>query len=164
MKHRQKGLFDISKIIYSCPFIHLISPLNICSCVSFGVQMVIILIFLSLLLTVLLRFRFINNSLFFRVLRRPFPAGFILFLLSSIIHLMIQKYYSPFSGNIYSVIIRSGISVITLWFFYSFSHRPCSERLLRVFILPLYIQPENRYTSTIYYQTICQSILKNQRR
>lgn len=53
--------------------------------------MVIILIFLSLLLTVLLRFRFINNSLFFRVLRRPFLAGFILFLLSSIIHLMIQK-------------------------------------------------------------------------
>lgn len=78
--------------------------------------MVIILISLSLLLTVLLRFRFINNSVFFRILRRPFPAGFILFLLSSIIHLIIQEDYSFFSGNIYSVIIKSVISVITLWF------------------------------------------------
>lgn len=82
--------------------------------------MVIILISLSLLLTVLLRFRFINNSVFFRILRRPFPAGFILFLLSSIIHLIIQEDYSFFSGNIYSVIIKSVISVITLWFFLFF--------------------------------------------
>lgn len=82
--------------------------------------MVIILISLSLLLTVLLRFRFINNSVFFRILRRPFPAGFILFLLSSIIHLIIQEDYSFFSGNIYSVIIKSMISVITLWFFLFF--------------------------------------------
>lgn len=99
--------------------------------------MVIILIFLSLLLTVLLRFRFINNSLFFRVLRRPFPAGFILFLLSSIIHLMIQKDYSPFSGNIYSVIIRSGISVITLWFFLFFF----SSSMLRTPVTGLYLTP-----------------------
>lgn len=99
--------------------------------------MVIILISLSLLLTVLLRFRFINNSVFFRILRRPFPAGFILFLLSSIIHLIIQEDYSFFSGNIYPVIIKSVISVITLWFFLFFF----SSSMLRTPVTGLYLTP-----------------------
>lgn len=64
---------------------------------------------LLLLLTALLRLRFINDSPFFRLLRRPFPAGLILFLLSLAIALTLQKDHLIFSSDIYFIFLKSFI-------------------------------------------------------
>lgn len=120
--------------------------------------MTVIFFCLLLLLTVMLRFRFTGNSLFFRCLRRPFPAGLILFLLSFTICLTAQKDYLIFNGDIYSIIFKSGTVITTLWFLSFF----ISSSLLRTPITGMVLTP---FTSNlrvdIYPNYVRASKLKN---
>lgn len=118
---------------------------------------------LLLLLTALLRLRFINDSPFFRLLRRPFPAGLILFLLSLAIALTLQKDHLIFSGDIYFIFLKSTILAIIIWFFSfiiasSMLRTPVTGMVLTPFTIELRIDIEPKYIFSSTFKNIATDI------
>lgn len=118
---------------------------------------------LLLLLTALLRLRFINDSPFFRLLRRPFPAGLILFLLSLAIALTLQKDHLIFSGDIYFIFLKSTILAIIIWFFSfiiasSMLRTPVTGMVLTPFTIELRIDIEPKCIFSSTFKNIATDI------
>ncbi|HHA1672055.1 TPA: hypothetical protein ACOEF8_004096 [Enterobacter roggenkampii] len=74
--------------------------------------MVYILLLILILLTCALRLRFRINTLLFRHLRRPFPAGFVLFILALSLCFTAREKCHILGNNQYVLFI----STLTLWF------------------------------------------------
>lgn len=118
---------------------------------------------LLLLLTALLRLRFINDSPFFRLLRRPFPAGLILFLLSLAISLTLQKDHLIFSGNIYLIFLKPVMLAIIIWLFSfiissSMLRTPVTGMVLTPFTLELRIDIEPKYIFSSGFKNVTTDI------